>query len=366
MAFTYYMPVVIDHTKVGTGTHTNFPLLVSKTSANLKTVANGGHVTSASGYDIYFYTDTGLTTKMDHKLVSYDATTGAIIAWVRMPAGTLPNSASDTTIYIAYGDSGVTTDASTTSTWDDNFVSVWPIGSTVDYKGNNTLTNSGVTLSQAGKIYQSGDFEESQSDYMYAADSASLDSLTGAFTISVWAKFESHTGNLGGMYCKADGQWTGAANKTIDFGFVGGSFYNVIAKNSSNYMNAVKAYTVSDGTWYHIAGSWDGTTVSSTAMKVFINGTKSTDTGSCTGTPNSIQTNNYTAKIGGSSGYYFDGLMEHMSISKVDRGDGWVLTEYNNQNAPDTFLSLGTEVGGEGPPATAVKDLICGFIPFAR
>ena len=50
--------MTIDHTKVPS-TQSNFTVLVSVTDPALKTVANGGHVANANGYDIGFYADSG-------------------------------------------------------------------------------------------------------------------------------------------------------------------------------------------------------------------------------------------------------------------------------------------------------------------
>ena len=52
----------IDHTKVsGSSNLANFPVLVSVTDANLKTVANGGNVGKQDGSDILFTASDGAT-----------------------------------------------------------------------------------------------------------------------------------------------------------------------------------------------------------------------------------------------------------------------------------------------------------------
>src|SRR5438128_12675012 len=57
-AFDYRKPITIDRNKVGTTgaptTLTKFPMLYSVTDPNLKTVANGGRVQNANGWDIIF------------------------------------------------------------------------------------------------------------------------------------------------------------------------------------------------------------------------------------------------------------------------------------------------------------------------
>lgn len=54
--------ITIDNTKVsGTADHTDFPIQVSHTDADLKTTGNGGDVTDANGYDIVFTAADGTT-----------------------------------------------------------------------------------------------------------------------------------------------------------------------------------------------------------------------------------------------------------------------------------------------------------------
>src|SRR5512143_358394 len=59
-AFGYRMPITINHLKVS-GTQSNFPVLISITSASLKSEINGGHVKNGSGYDIVFRASDGTT-----------------------------------------------------------------------------------------------------------------------------------------------------------------------------------------------------------------------------------------------------------------------------------------------------------------
>ena len=54
--------ITISHTQVPNTDQTNFPVLISlpaNTYSDLKTMANGGSVTSANGYDILFTSDAG-------------------------------------------------------------------------------------------------------------------------------------------------------------------------------------------------------------------------------------------------------------------------------------------------------------------
>ena len=83
--FSYSRAIRIDHTKVSNTDQTNFPVLISGTYSFLATVANGGKVQSASGFDILFASDCFGTIKLDHEIESYNPAPGNSVAWVRIP-----------------------------------------------------------------------------------------------------------------------------------------------------------------------------------------------------------------------------------------------------------------------------------------
>ena len=85
MAYGFSRSITIDHTKVPNTDQSNFPLLFSGTYAYLATVANGGKVTSASGFDIIFTSDAAGATQLDHEIETYNPVTGAVSFWVRVP-----------------------------------------------------------------------------------------------------------------------------------------------------------------------------------------------------------------------------------------------------------------------------------------
>jgi hypothetical protein len=368
MAFSYCMPVVIDHTQVGAGTHTNFPLLIKKTSPLLRDVPHSGHVTSNQGFDIEFFSDIDLTNKLDHQLRSYILTSGAIIAWVRLPVGVLPNNSSDTTIYIGYGDASITTDQSVGTTWDSSFNWVYHLDySTADSTGHVTLTDSGADQGPSGKINLSYGFIPSNNDYMDLTSNA-YSSINGPLTMSAWINFSSMVGAAGGLYYKnSTEQWAGASKKTIDFGWFSDNNLYFLICDGSHAPAASKSFTPTAGVWYYVAGSWDGTT-NANSMYAYLNGAAGTGTQS---TAASIATNTDTGRMGGKqksgTSWPFPGYIEEFRCANVARSAGWILTEYNNQNTPDTFVVFGAETTPGGGSSSIVKDIIqSGILTFAR
>src|SRR5205814_4920131 len=188
--------LTIDHTKVPS-TQSNFTVLVSVTDPALKTVANGGHVANANGYDIGFYADSGGTTKLKWEVEKYNGTTGNLIAWVKIPS---VSSTTDTSFYLFYGDPSITTDQSDPlNTWDSNFKAVYHLGngttlSATDSTGGNdgTLFNGPTAI--AGKINGAAHFVSTSNQTIDLANPGDLP-ITTAWTMEGWFK-PSTDGNV--------------------------------------------------------------------------------------------------------------------------------------------------------------------------
>jgi len=110
--YSYGKQLLVNSAQVSGATNlTDFQMLVSFTDTDLRTIANGGHVSHANGYDIIFtLADCG--TVLDHQIEKYIATTGEYIAWVKIPTLLV---ASNTNIHMYYGNAAVSTDPSSTS-----------------------------------------------------------------------------------------------------------------------------------------------------------------------------------------------------------------------------------------------------------
>lgn len=186
--WTYRRLVTIDHTKVLNSDQTDFPILVSITNIDLKSVADGGKVAQNDGGDILFTDNSGM--KLSHELESYDPATGTLVAWIKVP---LLSSSIDTPIYIYYGNAACLDQwADDKSTWNDNFVLV---NHMKDYSATTTIdsaqySNIGIKkgmdepIEIDGKIGKAENFDGTN-DYI------SLNSVNGissadSWTISVW------------------------------------------------------------------------------------------------------------------------------------------------------------------------------------
>ena len=347
--FKYRRLITINSAKVSGGVDlTNFPMLVNITSdATLKSVANGGHVQSANGYDVMFTAMDGVT-NLNFQLEKYVATTGQYVAWVNIP--TL-SASKNTYIYMYYGDASVSTDQSTTSTWDANHVGVWHLDSnafsanyTKDFTSNgNTATNhNSKTNIAGGEIVDARAFAGSTAGH--TTDYTHL-GLTGASssagTIALWGKittfntstyFFGHSSTQNATYTDRIQLYQSDAAGTLELGL------------GSNHTQANVA-TLAINTWNHIALTWSTTAVGSGNGNyvVYVNGVSK-----ASGTYSNFSALASFADIGndGNAGQETEALtgsVDEIHISNTARTAGWITTEYNNQSSPSTFYTLAGE-----------------------
>jgi len=364
MAYSYYRSIVIDNTKVsGSGNISNYIYTFNSTNASFKTSGNGGKLQNSNGYDFAFFSDSGLTIQLDHHVLKYVATTGEIVAKVRIP--TLLYS-SDTTIYIGYGDSGISSSQeSIASVYASGYKAYYnfdPGFSGSDYlldatSNNNDLTNSGTDIVD-GTVGKGRDFVKANSDYAYAADSAELDIVTSisfrmwlnpddatpATNMEIFSKGRESGGGSGPYLWRVD------SGGTITF-----YFYN------SGTVNGLVSDTVplSDGVAAHIYFQHDYAG-SSSDTKLLVNGSVV----SCSETPWSSDFFNNTPtatserlQIGalftaGTPNYFLDGILDDFFLYEGLLTSDWAITDYNNTNSPSTFYTLGSETSTGGGGST--------------
>ena len=220
MAYALKATITIDNTKVsGSADITNIPILIKGTydgtggEPDIRTVANGGgveNVDTSGGAgnaisvpaDLAFFSDSELTTQLDHEIQKYVASTGEIIAWVKIP--TLDGDA-DTVIYMAYGDSAVTNSQEDLSGLWSDYLAVLHLNTSatanqLDSSGNShtgTPAHAGNAWasedSVAGKIDKALDFVAGDKRYIDIADA--LHSVTpDSYSVTVWFSYDASGG----------------------------------------------------------------------------------------------------------------------------------------------------------------------------
>jgi concanavalin A-like lectin/glucanase superfamily protein/uncharacterized protein DUF2341 len=338
--------MTIDHTKVPS-TQSNFTVLVSVTDPALKTVANGGHVANANGYDIGFYADSGGTMKLKWEVEKYDGTTGNLIAWVKIPS---VSSSSDTVFYLMYGNSSINTDQSDPpNTWDSNFEGVWHMN---DNAANTTIrestatgangTNNANTSSKtaAGQIGNALSYNGS-TDGSFAAINLSA---TNIVTLSFWMKWTTNANDddLAFEYTPNYNSNAGGFIADWNSSSLGGEkFETGMGKGDFSYWTDLFTRP-SVATWHlvHLVFNRSGST-----NKVYVDGslqTLTTGAHSASGMGNFSNSSLYFMSRAASA-LNAAGTLDEVRVSTIERNPNWVATEYNNQNSPGTFITMGSE-----------------------
>ena len=96
-------------------------------------------------------------------------------------------------------------------------------------------------------------------------------------------------------------------------------------------------YTLTNSTWSHVVLTWN----SANLFTLYVNG-------SSVGTYQAPSTPAYLSRalmVAFGTGYngYFTGLIDEGRISSTARSAAWIASEFNNQNSPGTFLSVGAQ-----------------------
>jgi hypothetical protein len=333
MAWANSVSITINHLKVPNTDQTNFAVLFTGLYTQLAGTAYGGAVTNSNGYDIIFASDSAGASPFAFERVAYVLHSGMIECWIKIP--TVSHTA-DTTIYILFGNSAITTDQATpAAVWDASFEAVWHFGypsslALTDSTSNGvTLTNSGATA-VLGKIAGGASFNGSNA--FMSSSSAALNNWTNQ-TISCWVNANT------GMAADARLIEKGSNNEwTIIWNYVGGSNKLTVQAlgGPTNLLTSAAALT---GAWHKI----DVTITSANVVSLYVDGVL--DSSATSGTGPASKTNALNVGQYGGGGYNYSGLMDELRISNAVRSADWIATQFNNQSSPSTFYTTSLTVG---------------------
>ena len=342
--YQFCLPLTIDHTKVPNTDQTSFPVLISITNANLKTTGNGGKVTSSSGFDIIPTSSPGVS-QLNCESKLYVASTGQIIIWANV--ATVSHTA-DTQFYLLFGNSAVTTtQCAATATWDANFIAVYHFDNSLELTDS---TSDAYTLSNlqggnapcavtcpASTTGQIGNGVSYPGTNGFLAKISGVTSFTFPFTLQCWVN--------GGL--TAEGAVfsynSGSSNNGYRLDFL-----TNITSLSPQYVRggiAVTSYnsiTFPTSTWSLIAltANSAGTTV---IGYVGTGGSFTSQTQ--TGVGNTLNNTPLNQVFLGSRDNVplatWMGSADECRFSNLDRSSDWLNTEYNNENSPGTFMTVG-------------------------
>jgi hypothetical protein len=319
-SWLYRKAITIDYTKVGTGPHTNFPVLVNITDTDLQARA------LANGNDILFTSSNG-TTKLDHEIESYTSGTGALVAWVEIPS---LSSAANTVIYMYYGNAASANQQNVTGTWNANYAGVYHLNTVFTDATSNARNGAATgTTDVAGQIGRGRGFTAN------STDKVTITGLMGSpanVTLSAWENFTSLSTNgdeiisLGNCMLMRI-QVYSTASDLVSYFHNSGSFYATVGLgplSGWHYMSTT--YTANSQINY-----MDGVQLASNSSAIAI---------SYAGQgANTIIGNNGN----GGANNSFAGTLDEVRVSNSVRSAGWLLTEFNNQSSPSTFYSVSSQ-----------------------
>lgn len=344
--------VDIDPTKVPSGL-TDFPLYV-----DLSLLPAGFFSTvKTDGSDIRITTADGVT-ELPLEIVSIS--TGSSTGELHTKYPYLNGTGTDA-IYIYYGNSGASAYAASATygsqnVWNSNYVAVWhnqedPSGSAPQIKDSTAngfdMTSAGSMTSGdsvAGKLAGNALDFDGVDDYTTVGDAAALD-LLGQSTVQCWLK-SSDLSHGEGILSKA-------SHTAGTVGWLIGSSTNVVSTGltflqedaASNADVIIEPNTnVADGAWRMIHAVRE-----SAAARLYYNGTL---VGSDTSPDDAPGAGTHPVNQGsrGDSGVKSNVVLDEVRLIATDLSADWITTEYNNQNAANTFYSVGSEETGDVPP----------------
>jgi len=318
----YKQKLIIDSTKIDEDL-TDFPVLVKLTSSNFDFSK-----AKSDGADIRFLASDD-TTLLSYERERHDATNQEAEYWVRIPS---VSSSADTVFYIYYGNPSATDGADPTNVWDANYKGVWHLKETgtdtrVDStsNANNGTPYNGVAEVE-GKVDGAQSFDGSD-DYIYRATFSGTPQ--SYMTIEAWIKTASTAGeyivqinrnssnyqNAGIFLINSDGTLT-FWDYGSDYGFSNTQeSTGTVNNNTWRYVSFVKNGTNGQ---YYIDGNTDASPTASQNVAY--------------GSNDFVIGKNYRDNIS-----FFNGLIDELRISDINRSSAWIKASYNSEN--DTLLT---------------------------
>jgi hypothetical protein len=336
--YAFYRAITVPASNVPSD-QSGFPILVTITDSSLRSLANGGHVTSIN--DLAFASDIAGTSLLNWEIEKYDTTTGSLVAHVQVNL----SHTSGGTFYMVYGKPFVDAQQNTpVQTWDSNFVGVWHLGDGTSASGvdSTSYVNSASSVygsaGTSGLVYGAALLNGS-SNYLRIPSAASLQGFT-QLTVCADVNAASFAGDPTLAALPVNDSSVTDPYQLWDLGLSSNSvFFAVSTGSSGSRKSVVSTETVGTSAWHRVCGVYTGTT-----LYTYIDGVRGSNTTAATLT---VGTNTLDVRLGAFSAWVFAGLagkLDEIRISKTARTQDWITMEYNSLSSPWTFAPVGAEV----------------------
>jgi len=326
-------------------TISGYVMLYSRTDLDLRFTGSGGNVGKSNSGDILFTAADGVT-KIPHDIQSQNSTTGNHIIWVRVPS---ISATVGTVIYMYYGNAAAADQEDKAATWTDRDA-VWHLiesgnGTTDEFldstlNGNDGTGSGGIPAQSTGKIGDCQSFDGT-TDYINMGNVLTKTPSNQA-TWSCWIN-STDTGDSSAVMSKADatGNYTGNWPLWLENDEGDLEFY--LYDNAANEVSKDGVTTVNDGAWHYIVATYSGNGLQS-GVSLYVDGSLLSFSGGATDTLGAY-TNNFSFNIGcvDDSRYFYQGLIDEAQVRPAVIPISTIQTEYNNQNNPAAFFTVGAE-----------------------
>jgi hypothetical protein len=259
----------------------------------------------------------------------------------------------DTPFYMLYGDAAIGAAQNIGSyapanVWSENFRMVLHLNgsspSVIDSTGSTSPLNTGITAT-TGQVDGAGYSSGSTNKITVATNLYTLIGGSTTNTVSFWANP------------------TTFANAPVALTW-GDGFIEFAPGNGAYWVSGglrVYSSVASLGSWQYISlvksGSGDSGTLYRNASPLTV------DSGALAGDPTNAGSTilfNFSDTT-----YAYSGALDEVRVASTSRTADWILTEYNNQNAPgnvgaDNFLHFSAEGTTPPPPASGVRHNVLG------
>ena len=328
---------------VSTTNLTNFPVLVKLDSTRIDYTKM-----RSDGHDLRFYDPSNNTSALPYEVEGTWNNGGTNYVWVQVPQIDA-NSTSDH-IWMYYGNTAPPDAEQPTSVWDNSTALVEHLAETaacsISFKDSTTPTNPGSCNSAGPSVDASGQIGGARAfngttQFITIADDPVFDPDTTAFTFEAWVKKTtfSATGSI--------------ATHTDASGVAGWEIYQDTVVNTcgagklcfwdGHTDQGLTSGMSSSGTWYHIALSRTGT-----SLTMYVNGSSigTLTVNSSFGTP----PNGNVVYIGNDTGSTrFGGSMDEVRYATTNRSADWVKAEYITQTDAFNSFTPDTSYRGKDP-----------------
>ena len=338
--WSYRRQITIDHTKVEdvadpSITYANFPILVYATGlSNIK----------ADGADIRFTSSDG-TTELPREIESYSG--GTLYAWVKVTLTQDSGDSSDDVIYMYYGNDAATEPAPDSTygaqnVWDSNYKMVQHLNETSGTHEDSSANDKdgtpqgGVTQDATGQINGADEFDGTDD---YISTTLTLPGGTNPFTVSFWFKSPDVANTKQDIV-----EQYNAGTTTLFVFYIDTGELKYAVVNATGEKKECKLDPVNNDTWYYMVGIYDGSW-----STLYVDG--SSIQSKLASALEGDQTQNVEFGQNRLEGQFY-GTLDEVRISDTARSTEWGTTEYNNQNSPGTFCTVGSEEEVDTTPPT--------------